>query len=130
MIEDGKLVGIVTLGDVVKAQLSELAMEKDALARHDHGALMPFACNGASCTCGRVVFACAEIIIAQEVLDEGWIISGNLSTQSPWDISTLSAAPAALVDKLVIGVAINRDKGPLFSLEERVAMIEAECTLI
>lgn len=34
---------------------------------------------------------------------------------------------ASLVDKLVIGVAINRDKGPLFSLEERVAMIEAEC---
>ncbi|MEO1307714.1 MAG: pantetheine-phosphate adenylyltransferase [Pseudomonadota bacterium] len=31
-----------------------------------------------------------------------------------------------LVDKLVIGVAINRDKGPLFSLEERVAMITAE----
>jgi pantetheine-phosphate adenylyltransferase len=29
-----------------------------------------------------------------------------------------------LVDKLVIGVAINRDKGPLFSLEERVEMIE------
>ncbi|MEL6586805.1 MAG: pantetheine-phosphate adenylyltransferase, partial [Pseudomonadota bacterium] len=26
----------------------------------------------------------------------------------------------------VIGVAINRDKGPLFSLEERVAMVEAE----
>lgn len=34
---------------------------------------------------------------------------------------------SALVDKLVIGVAINRDKGPLFTLEERVAMIEAEC---
>lgn len=33
---------------------------------------------------------------------------------------------SALVDRLVIGVAINRDKGPLFSLEERVAMIEAE----
>ena len=32
-----------------------------------------------------------------------------------------------LVDRLVIGVAINRDKGPMFSLEERVAMIEAEC---
>ncbi|MFZ4121300.1 MAG: pantetheine-phosphate adenylyltransferase [Caulobacterales bacterium] len=31
-----------------------------------------------------------------------------------------------LVDTLVIGVAINRDKGPLFSLEERVAMVE-EC---
>ncbi|VAV93789.1 Phosphopantetheine adenylyltransferase [hydrothermal vent metagenome] len=34
---------------------------------------------------------------------------------------------AALVDRLVIGVAINRDKGPLFTLDERVAMIEAEC---
>jgi pantetheine-phosphate adenylyltransferase len=31
-----------------------------------------------------------------------------------------------LVDRLVIGVAINRDKGPLFSLEERVAMVEAQ----
>jgi pantetheine-phosphate adenylyltransferase len=28
-----------------------------------------------------------------------------------------------LFDKLVIGVAINRDKGPTFSLEERVAMV-------
>ncbi len=36
----------------------------------------------------------------------------------------------ALVDRLVIGVAINRDKGPLFSLEERVAMVEAECAAI
>ncbi len=34
---------------------------------------------------------------------------------------------AHLVDRLVIGVAINRDKGPLFSLEKRVEMIEAEC---
>lgn len=31
VVEDGRLVGIVTLGDVVKAQLAELAMEKDAL---------------------------------------------------------------------------------------------------
>ncbi len=31
-----------------------------------------------------------------------------------------------LVDRLVIGVAINRDKEPLFSLSERVAMVEAE----
>ena len=36
----------------------------------------------------------------------------------------------ALVDRLVIGVAINRDKGPLFTLEERVAMVEAECAPI
>ncbi len=33
----------------------------------------------------------------------------------------------ALVDRLVIGVAINRDKNPLFTLEERVAMIKDEC---
>ncbi len=31
VVEDGKLIGIVTIGDVVKAQLTELAMEKDAL---------------------------------------------------------------------------------------------------
>ncbi|MCC5972080.1 MAG: pantetheine-phosphate adenylyltransferase [Pararhodobacter sp.] len=37
---------------------------------------------------------------------------------------------SVLVDRLVIGVAINRDKGPLFSLEERVAMIEAECVAL
>lgn len=33
----------------------------------------------------------------------------------------------SLVDKLVIGVAINSGKGPMFTLEERVAMVEAEC---
>ena len=32
-----------------------------------------------------------------------------------------------LVDRLVIGVAINRDKSPLFDLEERVSMLEEEC---
>ncbi|WP_224823518.1 pantetheine-phosphate adenylyltransferase [Cognatishimia sp. MH4019] len=37
---------------------------------------------------------------------------------------------SALVDRLVIGVAINRDKGPLFDLEERVEMIEAECAAL
>lgn len=36
----------------------------------------------------------------------------------------------ALVDRLVIGVAINRDKGPLFSLEDRVSMVRAECDAI
>ena len=33
---------------------------------------------------------------------------------------------AKLVDHLVIGVAVNRDKGPLFGLEERVEMIRRE----
>ncbi|SHG38227.1 CBS domain-containing protein [Cognatishimia maritima] len=31
VVEGGKLVGLITLGDVVKARLSELSMEKDAL---------------------------------------------------------------------------------------------------
>lgn len=31
VVEDDKLVGIVTIGDVVKARLEELSMEKDAL---------------------------------------------------------------------------------------------------
>ena len=33
-----------------------------------------------------------------------------------------------LVDRLVIGVAINRDKSPLFNLDERVQLIESECS--
>lgn len=37
---------------------------------------------------------------------------------------------AQLVDRLVIGVAINRDKGPLFSLEQRVEMVRKECDAI
>ncbi len=32
-----------------------------------------------------------------------------------------------LVDRLVIGVAINRGKGPMFTLDERVEMVEREC---
>ena len=42
-------------------------------------------------------------------------------------IDIINRAPM-LVDRLVIGVAINRDKSPLFNLDERVKMIEAECS--
>jgi len=31
-----------------------------------------------------------------------------------------------LVDRLVIGVAVNKDKNPLFGLDERVSMVEEE----
>ena len=37
---------------------------------------------------------------------------------------------SVLVDRLVIGVAINRDKSPLFQLDDRVQMIETECAAI
>jgi pantetheine-phosphate adenylyltransferase len=36
------------------------------------------------------------------------------------------ARGAKLVDKLVIGVAINNEKGPMFSLEERIEMATRE----
>lgn len=35
-----------------------------------------------------------------------------------------------LVDRLVLGVAINTGKGPMFSLEERVAIVEAEAVAL
>ncbi len=35
-----------------------------------------------------------------------------------------------LVDELIIGVAINVAKGPLFNLEERVAMVEEEMKVV
>jgi len=35
-----------------------------------------------------------------------------------------------LVDRLVIGVAINRDKGPMFTLDERVQMVQDELDAI
>ncbi len=37
---------------------------------------------------------------------------------------------ARLVDRLVIGVAINIGKGPLFDLDERVALLQAETSAI
>jgi pantetheine-phosphate adenylyltransferase len=40
------------------------------------------------------------------------------------------ARAARLLDKLVVGVAINTGKGPLFSLEERVELVQAEIAAI
>jgi pantetheine-phosphate adenylyltransferase len=40
------------------------------------------------------------------------------------------ARAARLLDKLVVGVAINTGKGPLFSHEERVEMVQAEIASI
>ena len=45
-------------------------------------------------------------------------------TNGPVDII---ARAAKLVDRLVVGVAINEDKSPLFNLTERVAMVEEAC---
>jgi len=40
------------------------------------------------------------------------------------------ARSAKLVDRLVIGIAINEEKSPLFSLADRVAMVEEQCAKI
>ena len=40
------------------------------------------------------------------------------------------ARAARLLDKLVVGVAVNTGKGPLFELEERVELVEAEIARI
>ena len=40
------------------------------------------------------------------------------------------ARAAQLVDRLVVGVAINAGKGPLFPLEERVELVRAEAAAI
>ncbi|HEX4172710.1 MAG TPA: pantetheine-phosphate adenylyltransferase [Acetobacteraceae bacterium] len=40
------------------------------------------------------------------------------------------ARAARLLDKLVVGIAINTGKGPLFTLEERVELVEAEIARI
>jgi pantetheine-phosphate adenylyltransferase len=40
------------------------------------------------------------------------------------------ARAARLLDKLVVGVAISTGKGPLFTLDERVAMVQAEIARI
>ena len=40
------------------------------------------------------------------------------------------ARAARLLDKLVVGVAVNTGKGPMFSLEERVELVQAEIDVI
>jgi len=65
-------------------------------------------------------------IVAQEAAMRVGLYPGTFDPITLGHIDIIRRA-SALVDKLVIGVAINRDKGPLFSLEERVEMIEAEC---
>jgi pantetheine-phosphate adenylyltransferase len=40
------------------------------------------------------------------------------------------ARAARLLDKLVVGIAINTGKGPLFTLDERVEMVQAEIARI
>ena len=50
---------------------------------------------------------------------------GTFDTMTNGHLDIIGRA-VKLVDKLVIGVAINEGKGPLFTLDERVAIIQQE----
>ncbi len=54
-----------------------------------------------------------------------WLYPGTFDPVTNGHLDIISRA-VKLVDRLVIGVAINRDKGPMFSVEERCAMVAEE----
>lgn len=35
-----------------------------------------------------------------------------------------------IVDRIIVAIAVNDGKGPLFSLEERIAMVQEECAVL
>ncbi len=49
------------------------------------------------------------------------------STRSPTAISTWCAKPRGLADKLVLAIGVHPGKKPLFSADERMAMLEQTC---
>ena len=55
------------------------------------------------------------------------VYPGTFDPVTNGHIDIISRA-ARLVEKLVVGVAVNIGKAPLFTLEERVEMLEAEVT--
>ena len=55
------------------------------------------------------------------------VYPGTFDPVTNGHIDIISRA-ARLVEKLVVGVAVNIGKAPLFALEERVEMLEAEVT--
>ena len=59
------------------------------------------------------------------MVDRAGLYPGTFDPLTNGHLDIISRA-LKLVDTLIIGVAINRDKGPLFSLEERVEMVTTE----
>ena len=49
------------------------------------------------------------------------------STRSPTAISTWCGRPSRLADRLVLAIGVHPGKAPLFSAEERLAMLEETC---
>jgi len=81
--------------------------------------------------------------LGTEILGSGALAAGPMSTTSartglyPGTFDPITnghldiiARAAKLVDRLVIGVAMNIGKTPLFPLEERVELVQAECDVI
>ena len=57
------------------------------------------------------------------------VYSGSFDPLTNGHLDVIGRA-ARLLDKLVVGVAINTGKGPLFTLEERVELVTAEIETI
>ena len=58
------------------------------------------------------------------------VYPGTFDPVTNGHLDIIERAASNLVDHLVLGVAINRGKGPLFTLEERVEMVEHELPAI
>ena len=69
----------------------------------------------------------AILLLARDRKDISMRIGLYAGTFDPLTLGHLDIIQraAVLVDRLVVGVAVNQDKGPLFTLEERVEMVEA-----
>ena len=69
---------------------------------------------------------------ATDSVERGGVVGLYPGTFDPVTLGHLDIIRRAcrLVDRLYIGVAVNRGKGPLFTLEERVQMLEAETSSI
>ena len=53
-------------------------------------------------------------------------LSRHFRSDHQWPYRHHRRAARKIVDRLVVGVAINIGKGPLFSLDERVALVQDE----
>jgi pantetheine-phosphate adenylyltransferase len=119
VVKDGRMVGLIyrRRGQGTAGRAFD---GKRRAGRHDHGPLSP----APPCIAFRN-------IVAWPKRGKGTVMRIGLypGTFDPVTLGHIDIIQRAstLVDRLVIGVAINRDKGPLFTLEERVAMVEAEC---
>jgi pantetheine-phosphate adenylyltransferase len=79
--------------------------------------------QGITCNSMRNIVACGNV--KEKAMRIG-LYPGTFDPVTNGHIDIMRRG-CALVDRMVIGVAINRSKGPLFDLEERVELLEPIC---